>query len=220
MPIKIALFDMDSTIIAQECIDELAKLCGKGDEVAAITKGAMEQGWDFEESLRRRIDILMEAGLTEAQLEECWRNITLSPGVQELLDYLHKQKIRTVLVSGGFSFFTGRIRDKLGFDADYSNALVFTHGKLSGVNGCTQFWQRIIGKEAKAAIIEHEAAAYGCALTETFFMGDGGNDVDAAKKAGISIAYHSQNKALRDTASYCIDHGTLADVIPIIAGCG
>ena len=218
MNIQIAFFDMDSTIIAQEGIDELAKLCGKGDEVSAITQGAMHHGWNFEESLRKRIDILKEAGLTEAQLEECYANITLNEGAQELLDYLHQNNVRTVLVSGGFSSFTQRIAERLGFNENYGHELLFDNGKLSDIAGCTKFHNRIIGKEAKAEIIKHECEKNRLPLIHSLFMGDGGNDLEAAKTSGTSIAYKTKNQMLRDATTYQIDTGTLADAIPHICG--
>ena len=216
MGIKIAFFDMDSTVIAQEGIDELAKLCGKGEEVSAITAGAMHHGWNFEESLCKRIDILKEAGLTEAQLDECYANITLTQGAQELLKYLRENNIRTVLVSGGFSSFTQRIADRLGFDENYGNELLFENGTLAGMEGCRKFENQIIGKEAKAAVIEKECTKHCIPLGKALFVGDGGNDVEAAKKAGFSIAYHTKNAALREVTTYQIDTGGLEVAIPLL----
>lgn len=216
MGIKIAFFDMDSTVIAQEGIDELAKLCGKGKEVSTITQGAMHQGWNFEESLKKRMEILVSASLSEAQLETCYQSLTLTQGAKELVDHLKENGVRVVLVSGGFSQFTSRIAHLLDLDEEYGNELLIENGKITGVEGSRKFGNRIVGKEAKAAIVEHETAKHGFTLQQALFVGDGGNDVEAAKKAGLSIAFGSQNKALREAATYCIDSGNLADAIPLV----
>jgi phosphoserine phosphatase len=213
--IKLAFFDMDSTVIQNECIDEMAMLCGKGEEVSAITKGAMEQGWDFEESLRRRIAILVASQFQEAWLETCYQKITLTAGAETLLSHLKVQGVRCVLVSGGFSFFTQRIAERLGFAVHYSNQLQFQEGILAGVEGCPWFHQKIIGKEAKAEVMRHEvslAAAQNPAisLAHTLFVGDGGNDALAASIAGLGIAFHATNTSLRRAAQGHINDGDLS----------
>lgn len=199
---KVAFFDMDSTVIENECIDELAALCGVGDEVATITHEAMVNGIPFEESLRKRIQIIIESDrLTPAMLEECYREkITFKSGARELLKKLNDEGVHTVLVSGGFSFFTQKVAKELGFKEHYSNLLVFNNGKLAGVDGCPALDGRIVGAEAKLAVVDkvidelNQKIGYPpVTLANAAAIGDGGNDAmmvgKVAEAGGLGVAF-------------------------------
>ncbi len=239
--IKIAFFDMDSTLIGQECIDEMAYQCdienGKTVDrnnpspdtcfykVRNITNAAMHgSGADvprtFEESLRRRINLLIEAGFKKEYLDKCYERVIPNPGAMQLISYLKSQGVRTVLVSGGFNFFTEKVAKRLGMDAHYSNNLLFEGEKLKGVEGYPEIG--IMGAEEKARVMDIEIEKYNLAnpsacisARNTAFTGDGSNDLLGLRKAGLGIAYHAMKPELRDAASGIIDHGNLGSLIQL-----
>ncbi len=229
-PIKIAFFDMDSTIIQNECIDEMARVCdekhGTGtktfDAVSAITHAAMQQGKPFEASLRERIELITKAGFRQEWLEEIYtQKISLSEGAETLLKKLNQRGVHTVLVSGGFTFFTQKIADRLGFAEHYSNELLFdAEGKLTGVKGNSARGGRIIGKEEKRDIVEEIAHNRSIPLSQALFAGDGGNDALAVglvtQNGGIGVAYHASNAELRSAANIHLEKGKLSDLASII----
>jgi phosphoserine phosphatase len=224
--IKIAFFDMDSTIIQNECIDEMARKCDElhntgsscYDAVSEITKEAMKNGTPFEEALAKRIAIIVTAGFKEEWLEEIYNEkIKLSEGAEDLLAELKAKGIYTVLVSGGFSFFTQRIKEKLGFDEHYSNELLFDEKKnLTGVSGSKDRQDRIVGKEEKAEIVHDTLWIKGIPASQALFGGDGGNDAMAvdlvARNGGVGVAYDTHNEKLQNVANAHLGKGQLGHI--------
>lgn len=183
---KLLLADMDSTIIEQECLDELASYARVKDQVAAITMRAMNGELDFEEALRERVAMLK--GLSIKSLEECWRNkITISSGAQILVRTMRSQGARCVLVSGGFTFFTSRVADLVGFDAHFGNSLIDDGEKLTG-----EIAEPILGKESKLKTLFSEAERTDLSLSETVTIGDGANDLAMIEAAGLGVAVHAK----------------------------
>lgn len=178
--------DMDSTLITIECIDEIADFIGKKAEIAAITASAMRGEIDWPESLHQRVALL--AGLDEAVLARVYdERLKLSPGAETLIAAAKKHQHKLLLVSGGFTFFTERLKARLGFDTAFSNVLEVLDGKLTG---------RVIGPlcdaNAKASRLREAAAALGISSTQCIAIGDGANDLPMMAEAGLSIAYHAK----------------------------
>ncbi|MGO9473020.1 MAG: phosphoserine phosphatase SerB [Rhodomicrobium sp.] len=177
--------DMDSTIIGQESIDEMAELKGLRAEVAALTERAMRGEAGFEASLRERIRML--AGLTPADLQHVLHErIALNFGARTLVETMKAHGAHTVLVSGGFTFFTHAVAARAGFAKDRANVLLWENGRLSGVA------EPILGREAKAAALMEEAAAHTLSPQDVIAVGDGANDLDMLKAAGLSVAYRAK----------------------------
>lgn len=183
---QLLISDMDSTMIAQECIDELADRVGLKAHVAAITERAMNGELDFKEALRARVALLK--GLPEATLQEVFdRQITLMPGAKTLVATMRARGASTHLVSGGFTFFTQRVAAALGFDTHEANHLDIADGVLSGTVRAP-----ILDKEAKLASLQQHAAARGLPLDATLAVGDGANDLPMLLAAGLGVAYHAK----------------------------
>jgi phosphoserine phosphatase len=205
--------DMDSTLINIECIDEIADMQGLKAEVAAITEAAMQGEIDFRESLTRRVALL--AGLPETALADVYeRRLQLNPGAERLLKGLQRAGIRTMLVSGGFTYFTDRLKARLGFDHAYANALEVVDGLLTG---------RVIGEvvdgEAKAAHLERVRDELGLHGAQVIAAGDGANDIPMLRAAGFGVAFHAK-PVLRTVAHCCLDHSGLdglLDLFPVQA---
>jgi len=191
--------DMDSTLITIECIDEIADMQGIKPQVAAITEAAMRGEIDFPESLRRRVALL--AGLPETSLQRVYdERLKLSPGAEFMLERLKATGVRTLLVSGGFTFFTERLKARLGLDYTLSNTLEIVDGKLTGkVHGA------IVDAQAKAAKLREVREALGLAKDQTIAMGDGANDLAMMAEAGVSIAYHAK-PVVREKATFSFNH--------------
>jgi len=183
---KLLVSDMDSTIIEQECIDELAACVGLKKKVAAITACAMNGEIDFADALRARVALLK--GLTTADLQRVLdaRN-TLMPGAATLIATLKARGVYCLLVSGGFTFFTRIVRDRAGFDRDEANILLMDDGVLTGA-----VVEPILGSEAKLAALKRYAKQQGITLTKTIAIGDGANDLPMIQAAGMGIAYHAK----------------------------
>jgi phosphoserine phosphatase len=183
---KLLVSDMDSTIISVECLDELADFAGKKAEVSAITERAMAGELNFESALTERVAML--AGLPLSQLQACFdQRIAMSPGADALIQASRAADVRTVLVSGGFTFFTGRVAAALGFDAHRGNTLIDNGAALTGKVGLP-----ILGREAKLTALEEEAGALGISLQDTISLGDGANDLAMIKASGLGIAYRAK----------------------------
>ncbi len=183
---KLLISDMDSTMIAQECIDELADCVGLKAHVSAITERAMRGELDFASALRERVGLLK--GLEEKQLETVFATrITLMPGARELVQTMRARGAYCVLVSGGFTFFTQRVAQALGFHADEANILEIDGGKLTGT-----VREPILDKESKREALHRIAQQQDVPLTATLAIGDGANDLPMIKDAGLGIAYHAK----------------------------
>jgi phosphoserine phosphatase len=183
---SLLIADMDSTIIQQECIDEIADVLGLKPTIAAITERAMRGELPFEAALMERLALLK--GVTETQLQEVYdRRIQLMPGAQTLVATMKAHGAYTALVSGGFTFFTSRIARRVGFDTNRANVLGMASGAMTGdVDG------PILGKEAKLTALNAFAKDKGIDLAATLAVGDGANDLDMIRAAGLGVAYRAK----------------------------
>lgn len=197
--------DMDSTLITIECIDEIAAGVGLKAQVAEITEQSMRGELDFEQSLRRRVALLK--GLREEVLQEVYDHVLqLSAGAEYLLAECKKHNVKFVLVSGGFTFFTERLKTRLGLDYAYANVLKSEHGVLTG-----ELEGRIIDAQAKADLLQQHREELGLRPEQVLAMGDGANDIPMLQAAGWGVAYHAKPKA-RQFADMCIQHNGLEAV--------
>lgn len=202
---RMLVADMDSTIIQQECLDEVAKLAGIGPKIAAITERAMRGELPFEDALRERIGLLR--GFPEAKLREVLdRQIALTPGARELAGTMRANGYRTVLVSGGFTFFTRAVANRAGFDVDYGNSFLFEDGAIAGVA------DPILGQNAKLDAMEKEAVIAGIGLKEVIAVGDGANDLAMLKAAGLGVAFRAKPIVAAE-AKARINHGDLTALL-------
>jgi phosphoserine phosphatase len=183
---RMLIADMDSTIIGVECIDELADFAGLKPEVAAITEAAMRGELDFEAALVARVALLK--GLPAAVLEACYdQRVRLNPGARVLVRTMAALGADTALVSGGFSYFTERVAAAAGFARHQANALLIADGVLTGEVG-----RPILGRQAKLAALRAGAAAAGIGPDAVLAVGDGANDLDMVRAAGLGVAYHAK----------------------------
>jgi len=182
---RLLVADMDSTIVTTETLDELAGRAGLHEEVAAITRRSMNGEIDFAEALRHRVALLR--GLPLAALEQTWASTHLMPGARELVATMRAHGASTALVSGGFTFFTGRVAALLGFDHHRANTLLDDGTALLGTVGTP-----ILDRNAKLAALHAFADADGLALADTLAVGDGANDLAMIRAAGLGVAYHAK----------------------------
>jgi phosphoserine phosphatase len=197
---------MDSTMIGQECIDELADLVGLKEHVAAITERAMRGEIEFEPALRERVALLK--GLPASVVEDVIaRRITLTPGGRELVGTMRAHGAYTCLVSGGFTLFTGPISQQIGFNEDRGNTLMVEDNRLSG-----RVAEPILGREAKLATLIELRDRLGLAAPDTLAAGDGANDLAMIEAAGLGVAYHAKPKVAA-AAHARIDHGDLTALL-------
>jgi phosphoserine phosphatase len=183
---RLLISDMDSTIIGQECLDELADFAGLKAEVSAITERAMRGELDFEGALTTRVAMLKGLGLDA--LEHAYaERITLNPGAKTLVETMKADGAETVLVSGGFTYFTSRVAAAAGFHTHRGNTLIDDGKALTGEVG-----RPILGREAKLAALDEFAAAKGIGRDDVIAMGDGANDLAMIKASGLGIAYHAK----------------------------
>ncbi len=182
-PKKLFIADMDSTIISCECLDELADFAGKKEQVSAITERAMAGELNFEAALKERV--MMLKGLSMDALQECFDDrVALNEGAVEMVAGLKDAGAYCALVSGGFKFFTERVRDWAGFDEDNSNEFIYENNALSG-----EVKMPILGKEAKLARLEYLCETKGIDIKDAIAIGDGANDLMMIERAGLGIAY-------------------------------
>jgi phosphoserine phosphatase len=205
---KLLLADMDSTMIAQECIDELADYVGLKPEVAAITERAMRGELPFEPALRERVALLK--GLPLGTIDEIVeKRLDLTPGGRELIATMRANGAWCALVSGGFTVFTSAIAGKLGFDEHRANRLVIADEKLAGT-----VEEPIVGREAKYAALIELRERHGLAIEETLAVGDGANDLAMLGEAGLGVAYHAK-PSVAEAAGARIDHADLTALLYI-----
>jgi phosphoserine phosphatase len=203
---KLLLADMDSTMIGQECIDELADMVGLKDHVSAITERAMRGEIAFEPALRERVALLK--GLPVSVIDEVIANrITLMPGARTLIATMRANAAHTVLVSGGFSLFTREVAEMIGFDENHANTLLVEDGKLTGTVD-----EPVLGREAKLDTLLEVARYLALPLAETIAVGDGANDLAMIGRAGLGVAFHAK-PAVAAAAHVRIDHGDLTALL-------
>jgi phosphoserine phosphatase len=204
--LRLIAMDMDSTLITIECIDEIGGMLGIKPKIAAITESAMRGEIDFPESLRRRVALL--AGLGIDGLDRVYEEkLRLSPGAEPLIRRAQSLGIRTLLVSGGFTYFTERLKKRLSLDYTLSNVLEIENGKLTGgVTGA------IVDAEAKAARLAELTRALGLRQDQTLAIGDGANDLAMMAAAGVSVAYRAK-PVVRAKATHALNHSGLDAVL-------
>ncbi|MGE3914258.1 MAG: phosphoserine phosphatase SerB [Hyphomicrobiaceae bacterium] len=203
---KLLVADMDSTIIGQECIDEMGDVLGIKARIAAITERAMRGELDFEGALRERMALL--AGLTEDDLQAIFETrITITPGARALIETMRANGAFTALVSGGFTFFTSRVAKAVGFDVDRANVLEVSGGRLTG-----RVAEPILGREAKLAALRGFAAERGLDPALTLAVGDGANDLAMIGAAGLGVAFRAKPVVAAE-ADAGITHGDLTALL-------
>ena len=205
---KLVVFDMDSTLINIECIDELADFAGRKAEVSAITEAAMRGELDYRESLQKRVAIL--EGLNAQVLARVFsERLLLNPGARELLEALQAANIHTALLSGGFTYFTERLRIELGLDFATSNELEIVSGKLTG-----KVVGEIVDAQAKADMLISLSKEFGLSQDQVMAVGDGANDLLMMAEAGTSVAYRAK-PATQAKATHAINHGGLDSILTL-----
>jgi phosphoserine phosphatase len=215
---KLIAFDMDSTLINIECVDEIADAAGRKPEVAAITEAAMRgEITDYKESLRQRVALLK--GVTVAHLEEVYtRRLQLNPGAAELVAACKQAGLKVLLVSGGFTFFTDRIRERLGIDFARSNVLEVEPGPTCGTltgRMVDQPWGDICDGAEKRRTLLEVSTLLGLEPSQCIAMGDGANDLPMMGVAGLSVAYHAK-PAVREQAMVSIESGGLNRLLEVL----
>ncbi|MGH8518639.1 MAG: phosphoserine phosphatase SerB [Panacagrimonas sp.] len=204
--LKLLAMDMDSTLITIECIDELGDLAGRKAEIAAITAQAMRGEIEYRESLRRRVKSL--AGLPESSLATIYeQRLKLTPGAEKLVESCRKNGVRLLLVSGGFTFFTERLKARLGLDHTISNVLEIESGKLTGA-----LVGEIVDADAKAAKFRTVMKTLNASKDQSVAIGDGANDLKMMKEAGISVAFRAK-PVVRAQASCALNWSGLDAVL-------
>jgi phosphoserine phosphatase len=207
---KLLAMDMDSTLITIECIDEIADMQGLKPQVSAITEAAMRGELEFNESLTRRVALLK--GLDASALQRVFdERLQLSPGAENMLAAVKATGIKTLLVSGGFTFFTDRMKTSLGLDYAHSNVLEIVDGKLTG-----KVLGGIVNAEEKKLTVERVCAELNITPSQAIVMGDGANDLNMMKIAGLSVAFRAK-PVVRAQASVALNFVGLDGILPILA---
>ena len=213
---RVLALDMDSTLINIESLDEVAACAGKGQEVAAITEAAMRgEIKDYAASLRKRVALLAgaDAGLLQRVLDD---KLRLNPGAEELVVACRKAGLKTLLVTGGFTFFTEKVRERLGFDHVRANEIGIADGRLTGtVTGPDG--GPIVDAEGKAQAVRDVCAELGCGTDRAIVIGDGANDLKMMAIAGLSVAYRAK-PVVREKATQALIHAPLDGVLNWFAG--
>lgn len=207
-PKQLFLADMDSTIVTSETLDEMAEEAGIKDQISAITERAMRGELDFHAALKERVGMLK--GLNEDVLKRTLDKTALSNGAETLLAGLKTKNITTVLVSGGFTYFTQAIADQLGFDYNHGNILLVENSKLTGSVGMP-----ILDKDSKLEYLQSYVQRSGIKISDTVAIGDGANDLPMLESAGLGIGYHPK-PLVADTIPNCIIHTDLSSVLYLL----
>ncbi|MHA1527397.1 MAG: phosphoserine phosphatase SerB [Alphaproteobacteria bacterium] len=203
---RLLLSDMDSTVIDQECIDELGALAGIGAEISAITAQVIRGDISFADALNRRVALLR--GHKSGLLEQAYQTrITLKPGARTLVQTMRANGAHCVLVSGGFTYFTERIAARLGFHEHMGNALLIEDGLISG-----KVREPVLGRDAKRVALDRLCREHGITASDVLAVGDGANDIEMLLAAGLGVALHAA-PAVRDAADACIDGADLTALL-------
>jgi phosphoserine phosphatase len=207
--VRLLITDMDSTLINIECVDEIADFINVKPQVSAITEAAMRGELDFASSLKKRVALL--EGLSADALQHVYdERLQLNPGAETLIAGLKQRQVKTALVSGGFTFFTERLKQRLGLDFTLANVLAEANGKLTGVvEGA------IVGAEAKAEYLQQLCKQLDIKPQQVVAMGDGANDLHMLGIAGLGVAYHAK-PAVRTKADVAIQFGGLDSVLDFL----
>ena len=200
------LADMDSTMIGQECLDELAALAGFGDAVSRITRDAMEGRLDFTSALKERVALVagLDAGLIGEVLET---SISITPGARELVATMKANGAMTVLVSGGFTAFTGPMAERIGFDEHRANRLVTRNGRLTG-----EVADPVLDRGSKLAVLEEMATRFSLDPAQAIAVGDGANDLPMLRRAGAGVAFHAK-EIVAEACPLRLDHADLKGLL-------
>ena len=211
---RLIAFDMDSTLINIECVDEIADAAGRKAEVSAITEAAMRgEITDFKDSLRRRVALLK--GVTVADMEAVYRErLRLNPGAEELMQACRAAGLKTLLVSGGFTFFADRVRARLEMDFARSNQLEIDNGVLTG-RLVDQSWGDICDGAEKRRTVLEVASLLGITPAQCIAVGDGANDLPMMGAVGLSVAYHAK-PTVREKATVAINEGGLDRLLEVV----
>ena len=211
---KLIAFDMDSTLINIECVDEIADAAGRKAEVAAITEAAMRgEIADYKESLRQRVALLKGVSVNHMQ-QVLTERLRLNPGAADLVKACKAAGMKVLLVSGGFTYFTDHVRDLLGIDWTRSNVLEVANGLLTG-RMVDQAWGDICDGEEKRKTLLETCQQMGISPSQAIAMGDGANDLPMMGEAGLSVAYHAKPK-VREQAMVAIDEGGLDRLLEVV----
>ncbi len=206
---KLVAMDMDSTLITIECIDEIADMQGLKPQVAAITEAAMRGELDFAASLKQRVALL--EGLDAAALQRVYdERLKLSPGAETMLAAVQKAGLKTLLVSGGFTFFTTRLKERLGLDYTHANELEIVDGKLTG-----KVLGGIVDAEEKRRTVERVCAELGISPAQAIVMGDGANDLKMMGIAGLSVAFRAK-PVVRSQADVALNFVGLDGILNVL----
>lgn len=204
----VLVMDMDSTAIQIECIDEIAKLAGVGEQVAAVTARAMNGELDFAQSLIARVAALQ--GADEDILQQVLAGVPLMPGLTELVNHLKAHQWQVAIASGGFTYFTEALKLQLGLTATFANVLEIADGKLTG-----KVLGDIVDANTKARVVNELAAKYAIAAGQTVAIGDGANDIPMLKAAALGVAFHAKPK-VQAQAKAAIRHGSLLQLLYLL----
>ena len=205
---RLVVLDMDSTLIQIEVIDELARLAGVGEQVSIITERAMNGELDFQQALRERVSFLK--GLSADALEQVYRDLPFTPGAKTLIRILRRLGFRTAVISGGFDFFTDRLKEELGLDYAYANALEIVDDVVTG-----QVAGAIVDGQRKAELLAEIAEREGITLSQVIAIGDGANDLPMLDRAGLGIAFNAKAR-VREQADYHINQGSLDSILYLL----
>ncbi len=206
----VIVFDMDSTVIEMECIDEIAKLAGVGEQVSEVTERAMQGELDFEQSLRQRVATLQ--GADEQILETVRSTLPFMPDLRELIASLKQFGWKTAIASGGFTYFSDYLKQELNLDYARSNKLEIIEGKLTG-----KVLGEVVSAQTKADILQQLAMEHNIDIQNTVAVGDGANDLEMMDVAGLGVAYHAKPK-VEQQAQVSIRHAGLGGVLCILSG--